>query len=140
MLNSFNAIPFKSVGPIEFGCTKDALLEIMGKPDYIDKTTYTDIRWKNLAVKLNKKDVVTEISFIKGELKVFFDNIDMLNEPHLDKMLGKLDSPEERLGFKVYYSLGISITGFSKPKEAVAITFFTKDLLKWWKKFISAKK
>lgn len=139
MKRSFEITPYESVGPINFGMSRAELEKILGKPDSVDIDRTTDLRWSNLTARLNSKQTLYEMSFIKGPFKVYFNDQELLNERHLDKVLGKIEDPLERLGFKVYFSLGIAITGFSKVVDAKALTVFSKDQKRWWKKFVDEK-
>ena len=37
------------------------------------------------------------------------------------------------VGFKVYFEVGIALTGFGKYKEAKTISIFSKELINIWK-------
>lgn len=138
MKDKFVLIPFKKVGEIGFVMTIENVKEILGKYDSIDINKKTDIRWKNLSIKF-KKNVIYDMTFSAGPLKIIYNDMDLLADKNLDKTLDKIESSNERLGYKVYFSLGIAITGFSKPKEKVSITIFPKTLSKFWTKFIADK-
>lgn len=47
-----------------------------------------------------------------------------------------IEKPFERLGFKVYFSLGITITGFSDNEEATTVNIFSSDLKDKWKNLL----
>ena len=137
MQNEFIVVPYRSVGLIEFGMNKSIVEAILYKPNrIIKKKERTNMIWKNLSVKFDKNDLVNEVSFIDGEYRVFYNGIDLLSEPFLDKILDKIDISFEKLGFKVYFSLGFAITGFSGFEDDKAINIFSKDIKERWKKFI----
>lgn len=141
METSFLVIPFKSVGKIEFGMDKIEIENFFGRsPDYIDIGFLgkTNMVWGDITVKINKKGVVDEVTFGSSEeIHVLLNAIDLLKDSQVIKKLNKIEEPDSIVGFKVYYSLGIAITGTGKSKEERTVSVFSKELVKQWKKISS---
>ena len=141
METSFLVIPFKSVGKIEFGMEKIEIENLFGRsPDHIDIGFLgkTNMVWGDITVKINKKGIVDEVTFGTSEkIHVLLNDIDLLKESQVIKKLNKLEEPDNVVGFKVYYSLGIAITGTGKSKEERTVSVFSKALVKQWKKISS---
>lgn len=138
MKANFVMNPYVSVGEIKFGMNRDEVKSLFEQePDF----EYTDpvmkiktLQWDNLKVRLNIKGKVEEISFFEGANKAIFQDINMLEEPALSKILDKIDKPMSTVGFKVYFKIGVAITGFSKKKDDKTVTIFSKELIPLWKK------
>lgn len=128
--------PYISIGNIKFGMNEEEVkLLFNNNPDIVlhDYLKRTDARWDNISVKFDKKGLVNEVSFIKGRYRAFFDDIDLFNDNNTIKTLNKIEKPLNTMGFKVYFKIGIALTGFSKNKEEKTISIFSKELIKIWK-------
>ena len=128
--------PYVSIGDIKFGMKKEEVeLLFNKKPDTIsqDYLKRTDARWNNISVKFNKKGLVNEVSFVNGKYKVFFEDIDILNDDNVVKILNKIEKPLNTVGYKVYFEIGIALTGFGRNKEEKTISIFSKELINLWK-------
>ena len=129
--------PYESVGKINFGMTVKEVESILGKAEkVIERNGRKDMIWQNLSVKYDKDKKVNEIGFSQGKFKVFYDDIDLLNNPNAGKLLDEKDKSFEKLGFKVYFKPGLSITGFSDDEESTSVSFFSKDLVKRWEDLV----
>lgn len=62
-----------------------------------------------------------------------------MSEPNLEHFLNKIEKPSRHLGFSVYFSLGVAITGFSDIEENSTINIFSKDLIAFWQNFVANK-
>lgn len=128
--------PYISIGNIKFGMNEEEVkLLFNNNPDIVlhDYLKRTDARWDNISVKFDKKGLVNEVSFIKGRYRFFFDDIDLFNDNNTIKTLNKIEKPLNTMGFKVYFKIGIALTGFGKNKEEKTISIFSKELIKIWK-------
>ena len=128
--------PYISIGNIKFGMNDEEVNLLFNKnPDIVlhDYLKRTDARWDNISVKFDKKGLVNEVSFIKGRYRAFFDDIDLFNDNNTIKTLNKIEKPLNTMGFKVYFKIGIALTGFGKNKEEKTISIFSKELIKIWK-------
>lgn len=128
--------PYISIGNIKFGMNEEEVkLLFNNNPDIVlhDYLKRTDARWDNISVKFDKKGLVNEVSFIKGRYRAFFDDIDLFNDNNTIKTLNKIEKPLNTVGFKVYFKIGIALTGFDKNKEEKTISIFSKELIKIWK-------
>lgn len=128
--------PYISIGNIKFGMNEEEVKLLFNKnPDIVlhDYLKRTDARWDNISVKFDKKGLVNEVSFIKGRYRTFFDDIDLFNDNNTIKTLNKIEKPLNTMGFKVYFKIGIALTGFGKNKEEKTISIFSKELIKIWK-------
>jgi hypothetical protein len=138
---SYVIIPYQSVGKIVFGMAKSEIEDIFGKsPDYVDIGFLgkTNMKWGNVTVVINKKGIVDEVIISFSDmLHVFLNDIDLLNDPIVAKKLNKVDKPENAMGTKVYYKLGIAMTGIGKTKDDKTVSIFSKELIKQWKKYTS---
>lgn len=128
--------PYISIGNIKFGMNEEEVKLLFNNNldivlhDYLKRT---DARWDNISVKFDKKGLVNEVSFIKGRYRAFFDDIDLFNDNNTIKTLNKIEKPLNTMGFKVYFKIGIALTGFGKNKEEKTISIFSKELIKIWK-------
>jgi hypothetical protein len=137
MNKEYEIEPYISVGDIKFGMTREEVELLFGqKPDYVDIgfLKKENLIWGNVSVKLNKKSLVEEVSFM-GTLNVFYEGINILNDSTVTKVLNRIEKPLSAVGFKIYPSIGIALTGFSKKPENKTVSVFSKGLLKEWKKF-----
>ncbi len=128
--------PYVSIGDIKFGMKKEEVeLLFNKKPDIVsqDYLKRTDARWDNISVKFNKKGLANEVSFVNGKYRVFFEDIDILNDDDAMKILNKIEKPLNTVGYKVYFATGIALTGFGKNKEEKTISIFSKELINLWK-------
>lgn len=128
--------PYNSIGNIKFGMNEEEVKLLFKKnPDTVlrDYLKRTDARWDNVSVKFDKKGLVNEVSFVNGRYRAFFEDIDVLNDNSITKVLNKIEKPLNTVGFKVYFKVGIALTGFGKNKEEKTISIFSKDLIKVWK-------
>lgn len=127
--------PYISVGNIRFGMMKEEvelLFEREADTVFQDFLKRTDARWENISVKFNKKGFVNEISFVNGRYKVFYEDTDLFCGD-IVKILNKKEKPFNTVGFKVYFEVGIALTGFGKNKEEKTVSIFSKELVKVWK-------
>lgn len=128
--------PYISIGNIKFGMNEEEVKLLFNRnPDTIFKDCLkrTDARWDNISVKFNKKGLVNEVSFVNGQYKALFEDIDVLNDSNAIKVLNKIEKPLNTVGFKVYFKVGIALTGFGKSKEEKTISIFSKELIKIWR-------
>ena len=135
MKKTYNLIPYVSVGNIKFGMTKTDLIEVFNKdPDStsVSFSKRTTLDWNNIKVRLNKKGLVDEVSFIENDT-VLYNELDILNDPNAIKELSKKEKPYNTVGFKVFFEFGIAVTGFSKKKDHKSLSVFSKELIKEWK-------
>ena len=129
--------PYVSVGDIKFGMKKEDVESIFDRePDTVsqDYLKRIDARWENVSIKFNKKKIVNEISFISGKYKVIYEDIDIFSNDNIIKLLNKNEKPLNTVGFKVYFEVGIALTGFGKNKEEKTVSVFSKELIDLWKK------
>ena len=129
--------PYVSVGDIKFGMKKEDVESIFDRePDTVsqDYLKRIDARWDNVSIKFNKKKIVNEISFISGKYKVIYEDIDIFSNDNIIKLLNKNEKPLNTVGFKVYFEVGIALTGFGKNKEEKTVSVFSKELIDLWKK------
>ena len=136
MNKEYKIEPYISVGDIRFGMTEEEVELLFGrKPDqvYIDFLKRENLIWGDVSVKLNKKKLVEEVSFA-GTVNVFYEGVNILKDSTVTKVLNRIEKPLSSVGFKIYPSLGIAITGFSKKPEVKTVSVFSKELLKEWKK------
>ena len=131
---TFNIDPYIGAGPIKFGMTKAQVAKILGKPEHSGKTYTgrTDERRGPIAIRYNKKGKVDEISFL-DTVSVTFDGQDLFNSPKGLKFLETKEKPVSSYGFKIFFSLGIAVTGISKKKEEKTVSVFAKELESLWK-------
>jgi hypothetical protein len=135
MSKVYDLIPYISVGDIKFGITKIDLVDIFSKePDLISVSfsKRTTLEWGIIKVRLNKKGLVDEVSFI-DDCSVLYDGMDIFNDPKTIKELTKREKPYSTVGFKVFFEFGIAITGFSKKKDYKSLSVFSKELINAWK-------
>lgn len=128
--------PYISIGNIKFGMNEEEVKLLFNKnPDIVlhDYLKRTDAHWDNVSVKFDKKGLVNEVSFVNGRYRVLFEDIDVLNDNSIIKVLNKIEKPLNTVGFKVYFKVGIALTGFGKNKEEKTISIFSKELIKIWK-------
>ena len=128
--------PYISIGNIKFGMNEEEGKLVFNKnPDIVlhDYLKRIDARWDNVSVKFDKKGLVNEVSFVNGRYRVLFEDIDVLNDNSIIKVLNKIEKPLNTVGFKVYFKVGIALTGFGKNKEEKTISIFSKELIKIWK-------
>lgn len=137
MKEKFEVIPYKSIGKIKFGMTINDLEELFGRnPDlnYKDPNLKrTNLRWDNIAIKLNKQGKVDEVSFVEGENKIFLEGKNILEDPKAMEHLNNNEKPLNTVGFKVYFKFGLAVTGFSKKKDDKSVSIFSKELIDVWK-------
>ena len=127
--------PYISVGDIKFGMNEKDVKSLFDRePDMVsqDYLKRTDMCWENISVKLNRKGLVNEISFVNGRYRVFYEGIEILNDNNIIKMLNKIEKPINTVGFKVYFEIGIALTGFGRNKEEKTVSIFSKELIKLW--------
>lgn len=135
MSKVYDLIPYISVGDIKFGMTKTDLVNVFSKePDLISVSfsKRTTLEWGTIKVRLNKKGLVDEVSFI-DDCSVLYDGMDIFNDPKTIKELTKREKPYNTVGFKVFFEFGIAITGFSTKKDYKSLSVFSKELINAWK-------
>lgn len=135
MTKTYDLVPYVSVGEIKFGMTKTELMKIFSKePNFtsISFSKRTTLDWDSIKVRLNKKGLVDEVSFIEG-YSIIYNGLDILNDSKAIKELSKKEKPYSSVGFKVFFEFGIAVTGFSKKKDHKALSVFSKELIKTWK-------
>lgn len=130
---TFNIEPYIGAGPIKFGMTKAAVAKILGKPEHSGKISMgrTDERRGAVAIRYNKKGKVDEISFL-DTVFVTFEEQDLFNSPKGLKFLETKEKPIDKYGFKIFFGLGVAVTGISKKKEEKTISVFAKELEPLW--------
>ena len=130
---TFNIEPYIGAGPIKFGMTKAQVAKILGKPEHygITHSGRIDERRGPVAIRYNKKGKVDEISFLDTAL-VTFDGQGLFNSPKGLKFLETKEKPVDSYGFKIFFSLGIAVTGISKKKEEKTVSVFAKELEPLW--------
>lgn|SRR5688572_2723737 len=121
--------PYIGVGPIKFGAGKKDVEKVLGKPDdtykdFLDRTV--EVRG-SVSIKYSKPGKVNEVSFL-DDVDVFFREINILKDKDAAKKLDAISKPENSVGFKIYFDLGITVTGFGKKKEAKTLSVFAKEL------------
>lgn len=124
----FEIDPYAGVGPVKFGMSKKDVEKILGKPedaykDFLDRTV--EVRG-SISIKYAKSKV-NEVSFLDG-VDVFLNGINILKDKDAIKKLDSLGQPHNSVGFKIYFDLGIMVTGFSKKKEDKTLSVFAKEL------------
>lgn len=131
---TFNIEPYIGAGPIKFGMTKAEVSKILGKPEHSAKNSIGLLVERRGAVKIryNDKGKANEISFL-DTVSVIFDGQDLFNSPQGLKFLQTKEKPIDKYGFKVFFSLGIAVTGISKKKEDKTLTVFAKELEPLWR-------
>lgn len=128
--------PYISIGNIKFGMNEEEVKLLFNRnPDIVSRDCLKriDARWDNISVNFNRKGLVNEVSFVNGRYRVFFEDIDVLNDNSVVKALSKIENSLNTVGFKVYFKVGIALTGFGKNKEEKTISIFSKELIKIWK-------
>jgi len=124
----FQIDPYVGVGPVKFGMGKKDVEKILGKPedtykDFLDRTV--EVRG-SVSIKYAKSKV-NEMSFL-DDADVFLSGINVLKDKDAIKKLDAIGTPHNSVGFKIYFDLGIMVTGFSKKKEDKTLSVFTKEL------------
>ena len=135
----YNVIPFKQVGPLEFGMSRTEVLAVLGEFDREEKTyigSIEEIR-KNISTKY-KNDKLIEVSFLPG-VKLEFEGYFLLKQKGIDYLLTNFQHSSD-LGFTVFPTLGLAFTGFGKSKDAKTVSVFNKATLKIYLKAMSNTK
>lgn len=127
--NIYIIVPFRQVGQLKFGMTREEVATILG-PFARESKTFTgriaEFR-ENISTKY-KKDKLNEISFLPGA-KLLLDDYNLLEQKGVDYIMNKYNH-ESDLGFTVFPELGLAFTGFGKSKDAKTVSCFTKAVLK----------
>jgi len=129
----FNILPYEGAAPILFGMTPAQVEAILGKPqdkfiDFLQRNV--EIR-ENISIKYNKKGLTNEITFSPGT-DVILNEINIFKDREMLSKLALLDTHEDSMGFKTFFKLGVSLTGFSKKKESKTISVFSKEMKKYF--------
>ncbi|HSC69489.1 MAG TPA: hypothetical protein VLC79_17485 [Cellvibrio sp.] len=129
----FDISPYKGADPIFFGMSSQEVESILGSPEdkYIDfLERNVEIR-DDIFIKYNKKGLVNEITCSPG-VDVLLNGTNIFKNKEALSILESLDTPEDSMGFKTFFKLGISLTGFSKKKESKTISVFSKEMKKYF--------
>lgn len=121
--------PHVGVGPIRFGMRKKEVERVLGKPadtykDFLDRTV--EVRG-DVSVKYGSGGKVNEVSFLQ-DADVWLGDISILKDRDAVKRLDALDKPEVSVGYRIYFGLGLMLTGFGRKKEAKTVSVFAKEL------------
>ncbi|NMA74916.1 MAG: hypothetical protein GX963_12325 [Bacteroidales bacterium] len=133
--------PYLSVGSIKFGMKRNEVEALFGREpefehkDFLDRT---NLGWGEISVIINKKNQVEEITFSPtGDFQVIWNDIDILNDSDVIKKLNKFEKSSKTEGVKLYFTIGIALTGVGNAKEkSKSLSVFSKDLEKKWRKYI----
>lgn len=130
----YEIVPYESVGPILFGMSKREVAAIFGKPDITEKDfigRVVELR-NELSIKYNKAGKVNEVTFSDGA-NVHLNGISIFNHDDALSRLNDIEKPFNTVGYKVYFLLGIAITGFSKKKDSKTLSVFARELEPLWR-------
>jgi hypothetical protein len=140
MKNEYLIKPYLSVGQIEFGMSREEVERLFDvPPDRVAKsfTGKTGLYWNNISVKINTLNKMDEISFLSGgTYNIVLNDINLFEDVEVKKKLDSIEIPFVNRGFEVYFSLGISTTGFSNKEEESnekTVSIFSKELIPAWK-------
>jgi VanZ family protein len=129
---------YLSVGSIFFGMSQQDVETLFSKePDKVKKgfSGKLGMYWDNIVVKLNHVNQVDEVSFVSGgNYNVSYCGIDLLQDAHAKEKMDLIELPKSVVGFHVYFSLGIAVTGFSEDNTCKTVTVFDKSLITTWEK------
>ncbi|MBL0341133.1 MAG: hypothetical protein IPP71_09515 [Bacteroidetes bacterium] len=133
---AFQIVSFESVGPINFGMKSSEIDSLLGPCEVIikHKDGGNDERRFNskLSIKYNFKNECVEVSLEKN-LNVMLSGISIFKTKNLIEKLSKFDNPVEKVGFVIFFKLGIALTGFGIKKDDKTISVFSKENLVKWK-------
>jgi len=134
----FSIKSYISVGPFLFGMNKQEVEALFSKePDRVKKgfTGKLGMYWDNIVIKYNEFEQVDEISFVSGgEYNVSYCEIDLFQDPSAKEKLDLIELPKNVVGYDVYFSIGIAITGFTANDTSKTVTVFDKSLIPIWEK------
>jgi hypothetical protein len=127
--------PNAGVGKLQFGMTRDEVVEILGKPDDVEIDSEEEVReFRNengLQTAYSRKDKrLIEIGFSSNIKTLTLNNTALFTNEPLDVfriLLAADEQPYELLGFIVLLNLGITLTGFhDEATDERAVTVFTR--------------
>lgn len=134
MQHVFSIHPYSGVGPITFGMSRRRVAALLGQPEAVDRDflgRVAEVRG-GVSVKYDKANRVNEISFT-SDVDVYLGDVHVFASKRLLKQLAATEEPYETVGFKVFFGIGIALTGFGKKKEAKTLSVFSKDLVPLWR-------
>jgi len=132
----YSIIPFKEVGPLKFGMSRNEVFTILGEFDREIKTFTGGIAEmrKNIFC-LYKKDKLHEVTFSPG-IKLMFDDQLLVKQEGIDYLLATYEYRTNDVGFTIFPAIGIGFTGFGKSKDAKVVMAFGKSVLKDYLKLL----
>ncbi|WP_441899868.1 hypothetical protein [Pedobacter psychrotolerans] len=132
----FNIVPYQSVGPIRFGMSRKEIETLFGKPqkEIKDMLERSELIYGDLSIKLAKKSGVNEVSFSKDpSINLTYNDLNIFQTEDIIKKLDQIEKPFNTVGFKVFFEIGLALTGFSKKKDDKTASVFAKELIALWK-------
>ena len=138
MQEIFSIKSYISVGSFLFGMNKQEVETLFSRePDRVKKgfTGKLGMYWDNIVIKFNELDQADEISFVSGgKYNVSYCDIDLFQDSLAKEKLDSIELPKSVVGFDVYFSIGIAITGFTANDTSKTVTVFDKSLIPIWEK------
>lgn len=132
----FIIVPYQSVGPIRFGMSRKEIETLFGKPqkEIKDMLERSELIYGDLSIKLAKKSGVNEVSFSKDpSINLTYNDLNIFQTEDIIKKLDQIEKPFNTVGFKVFFEIGLALTGFSKKKDDKTASVFAKELIALWK-------
>ena len=132
----FIIVPYQSVGPIRFGMSRKEIETLLGKPlkEINDILERSELIYGDLSIKLAKKTGVNEVSFNKDpSINLIYNDLNIFQTEDIIEKLKQVEKPFNSVGFKVFFEIGLALTGFSKKKDDKTASIFAKELIALWK-------
>ena len=109
---------------------------LFGKPqkEIKDMLERSELIYGDLSIKLAKKSGVNEVSFSKNpSINLTYNDLNIFQTEDIIKKIDQIEKPFNTVGFKVFFEIGLALTGFSKKKDDKTASVFAKELIALWK-------
>lgn len=132
----FIIVPYQSMGAIRFGMSRKDVEILFGKPQKEIKDTLerTELIYEDVSIKQAKKSGVNEVSFNENQfINLTYHDLNIFKTEDIIEKLKQVEKPFNSVCFKVFFEIGLALTGFSKKKDDKTASIFAKELIALWK-------
>jgi len=116
----FLLFPYVGARPILFDMSVPDVERVVGPPVSVGTTYYGKREeWRGpVSIRYSKFDQrVIDIAFLP-QARLFYEGVDLFRKDDLIGFLSQYDQPYESVGFVVFLTLGITVTGFHDNDES----------------------
>lgn len=129
----FLLYPYKGVGPLKFGMNSHEVENALGIPEKVLKMNSGELREVRgeIQTRYNKEGKLVQVS-LNDEMQVILNGEDISKHGWKSNMLKNKEAFMNR-AYKVYFSYGVSMSGYDKANEAKSIVIFSEEMVALWK-------